>query len=187
MVTSRTVARAIENLNLLARSLKAVTLVWIPAHKGHVGNERADELAKQGSRKPLSEHGSTFRKPHVALKAKLKRHMYEDWGKEWSGMSTANHARSFYGGPNPGKAKFVYKLARLELGRFVRIITGHNNLNFFQTKIGLFNDPACRFCGRGDETITHLMAVCPKFLPFCLLYTSPSPRDRQKSRMPSSA
>ena len=23
--------------------------------------------------------------------------------------------------------------------------------------------------------------------PFCLLYTSPSPRDRQKSRMPSSA
>ena len=24
-------------------------------------------------------------------------------------------------------------------------------------------------------------------LPFCLLYTSPSPRDRQKSRMPSSA
>ena len=27
----------------------------------------------------------------------------------------------------------------------------------------------------------------PEFSPFCLLYTSPSPRDRQKSRMPSSA
>ena len=26
-----------------------------------------------------------------------------------------------------------------------------------------------------------------KFFSFCLLYTSPSPRDRQKSRMPSSA
>ena len=26
-----------------------------------------------------------------------------------------------------------------------------------------------------------------KFIYFCLLYTSPSPRDRQKSRMPSSA
>ena len=25
------------------------------------------------------------------------------------------------------------------------------------------------------------------FLKYCLLYTSPSPRDRQKSRMPSSA
>ena len=27
----------------------------------------------------------------------------------------------------------------------------------------------------------------PELLQFCLLYTSPSPRDRQKSRMPSSA
>ena len=30
------------------------------------------------------------------------------------------------------------------------------------------------------------LAVCP-WNKFCLLYTSPSPRDRQKSRMPSSA
>ena len=45
----------------------------------------------------------------------------------------------------------------------------------------------------GRETITHVPAneqfvVLP--LPLfedCLLYTSPSPRDRQKSRMPSSA
>ena len=29
--------------------------------------------------------------------------------------------------------------------------------------------------------------VIPKNVPPCLLYTSPSPRDRQKSRMPSSA
>ena len=27
----------------------------------------------------------------------------------------------------------------------------------------------------------------PAMVPACLLYTSPSPRDRQKSRMPSSA
>ena len=31
------------------------------------------------------------------------------------------------------------------------------------------------------------MAVTHAFVPPCLLYTSPSPRDRQKSRMPSSA
>ena len=28
---------------------------------------------------------------------------------------------------------------------------------------------------------------CSELIDFCLLYTSPSPRDRQKSRMPSSA
>ena len=32
------------------------------------------------------------------------------------------------------------------------------------------------------EKINH-----PLYYPTCLLYTSPSPRDRQKSRMPSSA
>ena len=34
--------------------------------------------------------------------------------------------------------------------------------------------------GQGDaRSVRHI--------PICLLYTSPSPRDRQKSRMPSSA
>ena len=32
-----------------------------------------------------------------------------------------------------------------------------------------------------------LIDTCPDQAYFCLLYTSPSPRDRQKSRMPSSA
>ena len=36
----------------------------------------------------------------------------------------------------------------------------------------------------------HILHMCPKATQgtaTCLLYTSPSPRDRQKSRMPSSA
>ena len=37
--------------------------------------------------------------------------------------------------------------------------------------------------GEGDERIDNLFAR----IGDCLLYTSPSPRDRQKSRMPSSA
>ena len=44
-----------------------------------------------------------------------------------------------------------------------------------------------------DQTIATLVADAKKYeelnknLNTCLLYTSPSPRDRQKSRMPSSA
>ena len=48
-------------------------------------------------------------------------------------------------------------------------------------------------CAESKETLT--MATNASFPPYeyvegdqvCLLYTSPSPRDRQKSRMPSSA
>ena len=37
------------------------------------------------------------------------------------------------------------------------------------------------------EAVTQFQAQAYKELLPCLLYTSPSPRDRQKSRMPSSA
>ena len=36
-------------------------------------------------------------------------------------------------------------------------------------------------------SVTHTACAQPGFPLTCLLYTSPSPRDRQKSRMPSSA
>ena len=38
-------------------------------------------------------------------------------------------------------------------------------------------------CANGQEKLIHFGATGYG----CLLYTSPSPRDRQKSRMPSSA
>ena len=52
---------------------------------------------------------------------------------------------------------------------------------FDQLKIGL---KAYRYLSEGIELATELGI---KVDEACLLYTSPSPRDRQKSRMPSSA
>ena len=43
-----------------------------------------------------------------------------------------------------------------------------------------FHRPECFDGSMTDEIHERMMASC-------LLYTSPSPRDRQKSRMPSSA
>ena len=46
-----------------------------------------------------------------------------------------------------------------------------------------------KWMGRGTSTLESLFFAGSVMLLFepCLLYTSPSPRDRQKSRMPSSA
>ena len=47
------------------------------------------------------------------------------------------------------------------------------------------------FCGwrllLGPETTDRLLALDTLYLNTCLLYTSPSPRDKRQSRMPSSA
>ena len=139
-VTSKTVASAIKSLNLLAKRATSVTVVWIPAHKGHEGNERADVLAKRGAGSEESGRLVNVQQPMATIKQKIKDCVQEAWCAEWQGQPYANHSKTFYEGPNPGKARYVYKLARLELGRFVRIITGHNNLSFFQTKIGLYNN-----------------------------------------------
>ena len=57
-----------------------------------------------------------------------------------------------------------------------------NNVNV------VYDHPVSTMEGRGDSTATGTaVAVVPDISTTCLLYTSPSPRDRQKSRMPSSA
>ena len=237
MVRSKAVACAIEALNTLAAMVTSVVLLWIPAHKGHIGNERADTLAKLGSAVTDASLAITVGKSPAVTKMELKTGVYNDWAKEWAAYPLAQHSKGFYAFPNALKAKYAYKLARLELGRLVRAVTGHNNLNYFQTKLGLHHNSRCRFCEQADETFIHILQECPCFwhtrrdcfagtLPtpggrwsirdlldftytpkineafegvwtssdpvnqdnmICLLYTSPSPRDRQKSRMPSSA
>ena len=161
--SSVTVQQTIDSLNQLASKAISVTLVWIPAHRGHRGNERADELAKMGASTTDADKLLRIPMPPAVVRQTINKAVYGLWTQEWSSQPAANHSRGFYDAPCPNKAKHVYKLSRLELGRFVRIISGHNNLNFFQTKIGLWGDPLCRFCGEGLETITHLLTSCPCF------------------------
>ena len=88
---------------------------------------------------------------------------YDRWTTEWTSDPRAAHTKHFYNGPSTAKARSVYSLARLELGRFVRLITGHNNLNYFQHRLGLWGTNACRFCESAAETFIHLMEACPRW------------------------
>ena len=100
----------------------------------------------------------------ATVRGRIRDNMLEEWRTEWNESRIANHAKTFYRGPNPGKARFVYKLSRFELGRFERIITGHNNLNFFQNKLGLCASAMCRLCGESFETVSHFLYTCPRLV-----------------------
>ena len=69
-------------------------------------------------------------------------------------------------------------------------LKNHENIMVFYRKPGVYN-PQMRVgfkpyaCKQGNAS-SNYGAVQPDHMT-CLLYTSPSPRDRQKSRMPSSA
>ena len=49
------------------------------------------------------------------------------------------------------------------------------------------NEYRCPKCNASDISVLIYTGFHIKICKCCLLYTSPSPRDRQKSRMPSSA
>eukprot|EP00828_Plagiopyla_frontata_P049576 TRINITY_DN9930_c0_g1_i5.p2 TRINITY_DN9930_c0_g1~~TRINITY_DN9930_c0_g1_i5.p2 ORF type:complete len:111 (-),score=28.66 TRINITY_DN9930_c0_g1_i5:55-387(-) len=57
------------------------------------------------------------------------------------------------------------------------------NVNFYK-RLGFEAKSELKIKVKEKEEILTIMVRKPQF---CLLYTSPSPRDRQKSRMPSSA
>ena len=120
----------------------------------------------------------------------------------WERYPYARQTKFFYPECNKQLGKLAMELTRLQLGRFIRIITGHNNLLYHRSNIDPDIDPMCRFCREKQETFIHFFTDCPALwrdrqeadyaMPggqviFCLLYTSPSPRDGLLSRMPSSA
>ena len=63
-----------------------------------------------------------------------------------------------------------------------RIWIYQSNRDFNESEIGIINDKTISFL---DNWQAHGKDLECSYS--CLLYTSPSPRDRQKSRMPSSA
>ena len=71
-----------------------------------------------------------------------------------------------YSGPDKNKSKMIMKLPRLQLARFVRIISGHNSLFYFRHKIDSSISPLCRFCLQENETFDHLVKECPHFYTY---------------------
>ena len=60
--------------------------------------------------------------------------------------------------------------------------SAQSRLNFAGAGLAMIGDYPLGAGGNGFKKVHGI-----KYLRSCLLYTSPSPRDRQKSRMPSSA
>ena len=77
----------------------------------------------------------------------------------------------------PHQEKALEALARHPKGQII-VPTGGG-----KTLIAI-KDAIRRLNGVTDPT---LVVVAPRILLACLLYTSPSPRDKRQSRMPSSA
>ena len=158
-ISSRLVGDTVHNLNLIQGDVR---LVWIKAHVGHAGNEMADALAKQGTLLPIPQSVAL---PKQATKMAIKFAFDEIWKLHWSQYNDGRQSKQFYPTINRTKAKYSYNLSRQELGRLIRITTGHNNLFYHRSNVDKTKStsPLCRFCNECNETFYHFATTCPCF------------------------
>ena len=123
-ITSTTVEQAIKKLNNLGIKHK-ITLNWVKAHVGLEGNEKADQLAKEGSK---SNQTMVIDTPLSHLKNEIKQNFYKRWDSEWKDAKIARQTKQFFGETDRAKSRELLELNRYDLGIAIRIISGHKNL-----------------------------------------------------------
>ena len=138
----RDLSNTIQSFQELSKK-HVVVIQWIPSHCDLLGNDKADELAKQGTLIEQADNTTSFAEEKIILKRKMK----QRWTQEHQ-----DH--------NPNDP--YYSLSRQEQVIIFRLRTNHHRLRshlFNKFKIG--DSDLCP-CGEDSETTEHVLQRCPK-------------------------
>jgi len=128
---------------------KRITLLWIPAHCDLLGNDRADDLAKQGSKMRQDDTPVTFE----IAKARINR-------RKW--QPTHTRAMDTYQERRQPRADIEKIWPRRVRTLFARLRSGHaKELRQYMYLIDQEDSPTCQACEEDDETIEHVLCHCP--------------------------
>lgn len=161
-ISSKLIAECRDKLNKLCSS-NSVTLLWVPGHSDIEGNERADELARNGS-----EHPFVGPPPAVGVsinfgKGAIKALNCKKLTERWSTVTTCRQTKLFIEGPNRNLSRFLLGLRKTELKSMIGVLTGHGHFNKHLTTIGIRSDPICECCLEAIDTAEHFICECPAF------------------------
>ena len=159
-VKSKAVKNCIDILNRVG-DFCSVQLKWVKAHVGHTGNELADQLAKSGTTNVQNRVEAP--PPKSWAKGKITTAAYKAWNLRWANTLGCRQTKIWFPKLNRNKSNFILSQSRLQLGLLVQMITGHNRLNYHESKISGI-DPTCRLCLEEDETSFHIVGECPALL-----------------------
>ena len=96
----------------------------------------------------------------------LRTNLYKIWNSEWNKYPHARQTKQFFPGIRTRISRDLLKLDRRSVGRFIHLITGHNNLNYhcsLRDPLGE-HESMCRLCGEERETFYHFITTCPRLL-----------------------
>ena len=131
-----------------------IIMQWIPGHSDIPNNERADKLAKAGSRMQQQEEKT----PYETAKQTAKLNSKEVWYNNWMADEKGRQLFKFLSSPNPKDP--INNLSRQDQCNIFRLRTGHCILNHHRNRLDPTIAPICRHCNYHQETVEHHLLQC---------------------------
>ncbi|XP_063991988.1 uncharacterized protein LOC135170252 [Diachasmimorpha longicaudata] len=156
---SKLVSECVELMEQIAVHNR-LEVAYIPGHAGIRGNEKADELAKNGYRRAAQR-----KVERVGVHTDFVKDLVKERGDRrivvrWDMETGARHTKSVLERPTRKIAEALLGLNRAKLRAIVGLITGHWPLDLYLSKIGKGTDPLCKRCGLTYEDPLHLCTRC---------------------------
>ena len=176
VITSKQVWRLRSLLEIVCRG-NDITLRWIKAHADHVGNEKADELAKKGANE-IDRTPSDIPCPSAtAIRKELRKKVVKQWQHEWDNNHPCRQTKHFFPKIERNLAANFTDCNRKVFSAAIQLVTGHNWLNRHRSlarrprpeemdsddETVAIIDALCRYCQEDEESSYHIFAKCPRY------------------------
>lgn len=150
-----------RELAMLEDSGERCQLVWIPSHKGIVGNERADILAKEAIR---VGRDTQIGVPLQEFKGLWKNKMFDEL-HEWCRKEGIIRG-SFFVNNFLQNSKYTwfhkFNINRRTVATINRLRSGHTSLKSSLFRFHIVDSPLCDDCDE-EETPNHVFWKCSRF------------------------
>ena len=160
-----TMKKVMENM-LQTRNIKT-KIEWVRAHVGLLGNEKADEAAKEATRLDPSEVSAKLSKTQI--KHRLRRISLAEWQLNWNTSTTGRFTHKIY--PTVTTDLKFDKICKTnEQKLLLKAASGHFPTNDLLKRMKLRTNDSCPYCKHRDS-ITHVLTECSRFSGTRSLYT----------------